>query len=86
MATLIVRDLDDKLHARLKAEARRRGVSVNALSKLALRQVVERRHAPDVQGRYTDLDPLAGTWSAAQGRQFEVAMRQFGEIDAELWR
>jgi plasmid stability protein len=86
MATLIVRDLDEKLHARLKVEARRRGLSVNALSKLALRQAVERRHAPDVQGRYTDLDALAGTWSAAQARQIEAATRPFAEIDAELWR
>lgn len=86
MATLIVRDLDDKLHARLKVEARRRGLSLNALTKQALRQAVERRHAPDAQGRYGDLDALAGTWSVAQARQFEAATRAFTEVDPELWR
>lgn len=86
MPTLIVREIEDKLHARLKREARRRGVSVNALTKQLLSNAVSARFAPDSAGRFSDLDALAGTWSAADVRRFNAATRPFSEIDASLWQ
>lgn len=86
MATLIVREVQDRLHARLKREARRRGVSVNALTKQLLSNAVSVHFAPDSAGRFRDLDALAGTWSAADARRFNAATRPFAEIDATLWQ
>lgn len=86
MPTLIVREVEDKVHARLKREARRRGISVNALTRQLLGNAVSGRFDADAAGRFGDLDALAGTWSAAEARRFDAATRPFAEIDTSLWR
>jgi plasmid stability protein len=86
MPTLIVREVEDTLHLRLKREARRRGVSVNALTRQLLSDAVSGHLAPDSAGRFSELDALAGTWSAADVRRFNAATRSFSEIGASLWQ
>ena len=85
MNALTVRGLDDDAINRLKAEAKRHGVSVNVLMQRLLRQglgldKVARSH------RHPDLDHLAGTWSAADGEQFLTAVEPLERIDEEMWR
>jgi predicted XRE-type DNA-binding protein len=36
-------------------------------------------------GKDVNLDHLAGTWSAAEGKSFEENTKQFAKIDRELW-
>lgn len=86
MATLIVRDVEDRLHARLKREAQRRGISVNALTKELLTRGVGQAPAAAGPQRFTDLDDLAGTWSAADERRFNQAVKPMSEVDPDLWR
>lgn len=86
MPTLIVRDIEDRLHQRLKREARRRRLSVNTLTKELLAQGVQHAGQPDQEGRYTDLDDLAGTWSAADERRFKQAIKPLSEVEPDLWR
>ena len=85
MAALTLRGLDEVTATRLKEEAHKRGVSVNAL----LRAIVEEGLGLSrrVRGRrHDDLDHLAGTWSAADARQFGAATAAFEQVDKELWR
>jgi hypothetical protein len=85
MAALTLRGLDAVAAARLKEEARKRGVSVNALlrslveEQLSLRPRARRR-------RHDDLDHLAGTWSADDASRFAAATAPFERVDLELWR
>jgi hypothetical protein len=85
MAALTLRGLDEATATRLKQEARQRGVSVNAL----LRAMVEEGLGLSrrTRGRrHDDLDHLAGSWSAADARQFGAATAAFEQVDEELWR
>ena len=86
MATLSIRGLDDKTAKILKDYARRGGKSVNL-------QVVELIRkglglaAPAAGGpAHTDLDHLAGTWSAREAREFAQRTQAFETVDEELWR
>ena len=36
-------------------------------------------------GKDVNLDQLAGSWSAAEGKSFEENTKQFTKIDRELW-
>jgi len=86
MTTMSIRGLDEKAAKLLKERARRSGKSVNT-------QVVELIRkglglaAPGAGGRmHTDLDHLAGTWSAEEANAFARRTSAFGTIDAELWK
>jgi hypothetical protein len=86
MTTMSIRGLDPKVLARLKRQAEREGSSLNSLM-LRLVQGDTAAHARDkAQQTYDDLDALAGTWSAQQARQFELATAPFSEVDPTLWK
>lgn len=85
MNALTVRGLDDDAINRLKAEARRVGVSVNVLIQRLLRQGLG-LDKPARPVRHSDLDHLAGTWSAAEAKQFGAAVAPFESVDQEMWR
>ncbi len=80
---LTIRDLSSDLAKALKAEALRRGTSLNQTVK-------------DLLGRGLGLDPastydnglgaLAGTWSSEELAEFEAATAGFEAVDDELWR
>ncbi len=83
---LTVRGFDKELEKRLWKEARASGVSLN---QAALRLL--RRGAgldPSVSGNVvgSSLDPLIGTWSAAEEKAFRKAVSVFERVDKELWR
>jgi len=86
MATLSIRGLDEKTANILKDQARRSGKSVNL-------QVVELIRkglglaAPAAGGHaHTDLDHLAGTWSAREAGEFAQRTKAFEAVDEEIWR
>lgn len=85
MAAIMLRGLDDAEFARLKQEARTRGVSVNALLKQLVREGLGLAQPARGQ-RFTDLDALGGTWDADEADSFERAVEPFERIEPELWR
>ena len=79
MANVLLRRLDAATLSRLRADARRRGISVNRL----IVETLQREHG----GREThdDLDALAGCWSTAEAARFDAAVAPFSKIDPALW-
>ena len=87
---LTVRGVDSQLERTLRAEARRRGLSVNRTVLGLLAEVTglagDARAAAESSGRWTDLDHLAGTWSADEADAFDRQLGATRALDAELWR
>lgn len=71
--------------ARLKAEARRRGISVNALVLELIREGVGLCRTEPRRVVHHDLDALAGTWSEDEAAEFLDAVSDFGQIDKAMW-
>ncbi len=84
MANISVRGVDEKALRKLKQAASRRGVSLNRLIADMLNGTPGGK--PAAPADHTDLDPLAGTWDAADAREFNRATATFGQVDEELWR
>ena len=84
MTQLTVRDVDRHLSEALKHEAETRGLSVNRLVLLLLRESVglSPRQRPPM---FDDLDHLAGTWSSEEAAEFERHLVVQRRIDGELW-
>lgn len=85
MAALTLRGLDEPTAAKLKEEARKRGVSVNMLLRTMVEEGLGVRRRERGR-RHDDLDHLAGSWSAAEARRFGAATAAFEQMDEELWR
>jgi len=87
---LTVRGLDARLDRTLRAEARRRGLSVNrtvlGLLSEATGLSAADRSAAQPSGRWTDLDHLAGTWSVEEADAFDRQLGATRAIDPKLWR
>lgn len=79
MANVLLRGLDIAMLSRLRADARRRGISVNRLIIETLRSAQGRNETFD------DLDSLAGRWSKSEADDFAAAIAPFSEIDPALW-
>lgn len=79
MPNVLLRGLDAATLSRLRADARRRGISVNRLIVETLQR--ERAGAE----RHDDLDALAGRWSKAEGEAFAEAVAPFSDVDLTLW-
>ena len=79
MANVLLRGLDGATLSRLRADARRRGISVNRL----IVETLQRQHGK--REKYDDLNDLAGRWSKREGDEFARAVAPLSEIDAALW-
>ena len=79
MPNVLLRGLDAATLSRLRADARRRGISVNRL----IVETLQRQGAGAKE--HDDLDALAGRWSKAEGEAFAAAVAPFSEIDPTLW-
>lgn len=84
MSQLTVRDVDERLAEALRREAEARGLSVNRLVLQLLRESVglSSSKQPPI---FTDLDHLAGTWSAENAAEIEPHLSTQRRIDVELW-
>jgi len=86
MSNISLRGIDQKIHNQLKKEARKRGISLNALLLEYIYQgagYTDKKHKINV---YHDLDHLAGTWSEEEVREFQSTSKDFEQIDQELWK
>ncbi len=79
---LTIRNLPPDLSLALRREKRRRGVSLNQTVIDLLKQCLGVGGGRPSNG----LARLAGTWSAAELREFEAAVAVTEEIDEDLWR
>ena len=86
VANISLRGIDNETAARLKEEAKRRRVSVNALILDLIKSGVEAGSRMRRRRVYHDLDALAGTWTAEEASEFLKAVADFEEVDQELWR
>jgi hypothetical protein len=84
--TLRLSTFDDATLAWMQAEARRTGLSLEAV----VERLVQRGIAAERQAAHSppfhDLDALAGTWSAEQAAEFEAAIADFERVDSTLWK
>lgn len=80
---LTIRDVSSALAKALKAESRRRGVSLNQTVKDLLGRALGLAPASSYDN---GLGALAGTWSTEDLAEFEAATAGFEAVDDELWR
>lgn len=85
MKRLTVRNVDDRLHAALKREARRRGMSVNRYVLQLLTEATGLETASVRPRVHHDLDRLAGTWTPEQADEFIRRLDEQRQVDEELW-
>ena len=78
MAKICLRGLDDATISRIRADARRRKVSVNQ----RIIEVLRVHFSPDAS-TFDDLDGLVGTWSIAEAAAFECAIAPFSHVEPE---
>lgn len=80
---LTIRDVSSELARALKAEARRRGASLNQ----TVKELLGRALGLGPSAAYDNgLGALAGTWSAEELDEFEKATAGFEAVDDEIWR
>jgi len=77
-----LRNLPAPVEKAVKERARVRRVSLN---KAVLSLLEEALGQPRGRKRHDDLDHLAGTWSAAEARDFDASLRKQRRVDPELW-
>lgn len=85
MATMTLRGIDESTATALKERARREETSVNTVTLKILKEALgldkKKRRAV-----YTDLDHLAGTWSAEDAAEFERNTAAFETVDEAMWK
>jgi len=90
MRQLTIRGLDGELERRIRAVARREGISLNkAVVRLLRRSAgLEEGLAPADAGMAVGdaLDAFFGTWSSEEAIAFEKATADLERIDPEIWR
>lgn len=86
MATMSIRGLDEKTARILKDRARRSGKSVNLQVVELIRKGLGLAPPGAPGGAHTDLDHLAGTWSAEEAKAFARRAAAFETVDEELWK
>lgn len=79
---LTIRNVSPRLAARLEAERRRTGASLNKTVLALLERSLGLAEEPFDNG----LAALAGTWSAKDLAEFERNTASFSRIDEDMWR
>ena len=85
MKAITLRNLPAEVARVIRQRARDRGWSLNRTVIHILEQALGLfRKKPLI--RHHDLDPLIGSWTAEQAREFDRALERQRAIDPELWR
>ena len=82
MPSFTIKQLDERLLARLRDQARKQNVSLSAYVRAALAKSVGFHPGRET---FDDLADLAGSWSRQEAEDFEKNTAGFGEIDDEMW-
>ena len=87
MNQLTVRGFDDELSDRLRALARREGISLNQAALRLLRKGAGLTDGGAGRGKVgSSLDDFIGSWTAEEADAFDAAIQDFEVIDEEMWR
>lgn len=73
--SITIDNLDAAVAERLEAEARRRGLDVEAVVKELLREALTQKGRQASVPMQHDLDSLAGTWSEEEANEFLSAIK-----------
>jgi len=84
MKTLTLRGIDEELANRLEREAARERGSVNFVILSLLREKLG-LSKPKFRKVHHDMDDLAGTWTEDEAREFDEIVREFSQVDKDLW-
>jgi len=85
MPAMTLRGLQEEEAQRLREEASRQGISLNALLLRLVREGAGLAKRPWLR-RHHDLDALAGTWTDEQAEAFTSALKETERIDPEMWK
>jgi hypothetical protein len=85
MATMSIRGLQEQALEQLKRQAQQEGSSLNSLVLRLLQGTPKPNHSGGLQ-KFTDLDGLAGTWTAQALAEFDAHTAAFNEVDPALWK
>ena len=85
MPAMTLRGLDEEEAERLRQEAGRQGISLNALLLRLIREGAGLVRRPWRRVHH-DLDPLAGTWTDDEAAAFTAALEDTRRIDSEMWK
>ena len=82
---MTLRGIDDTITIALKDKARQEESSVNAVMLRILRESlgIDKKKRSAV---FSDLDHLAGTWSAQESDDFLRATAVFEKVDEDMWK
>ena len=85
MTTMTLRGIDETIASALKEKARLEETSVNAVMLRLLKESlgIEKKKRTAV---HSDLDHLAGTWSAQESDDFLRAIAVFEKVDEDMWK
>jgi plasmid stability protein len=84
MSAISLRGINDEIKQRLKSEAAKAGISVNAL----ILEYIQKGIGLKSEQRkvYKELDRLAGTWDENDAEEFLKSISAFSNIDNEIWQ
>ncbi len=85
MPVMTLRGLNEEEARRLREEARREGISLNALLLRLIREAAGLAQRP-WRVRHHDLDALAGTWTDEDADAFLAAIEEAERIDPDMWK
>ncbi len=88
MSQLTIRGFDPELAVRIRALAKREGISLNKAVLLLLRQGAGIGDPESDSGAVGHaLDRFVGTWTKREAEELELMVAEaFGQIDREMWR
>ena len=78
-----LRGIPSNVMEKLKKEAKRLHMSVNALALKMIEKSLGLSHEKFVNH---DLDHLAGSWTSQEAETFNNDTKSFNKIDKEMWR
>jgi hypothetical protein len=84
--TLRLTTFDDATLAWIQAEARRTGVSLEAVVERLVQRGIAAERQVSSAPPFHDLDALAGTWSTEDAAGFDSAITDFERVDPTLWK
>jgi hypothetical protein len=78
--------IDPSLWLRLRIEAKHRGTHVSELISEALKQFLGISVPLKMASQSSNIETLAGTWTAEDAMEFERNTEAFGQIDEDMWK
>ena len=87
MKQLTVRGFDDELSSAIQGLARREGISLNKAALRLLRKGAGLADGSEGGGKIgSSLDHFFGSWTQEQADELNEALKDFEEIDEEMWK